>query len=448
MLAQPEIEQIELTRRLEAAGHVFPVDVAAVEEGLRHESLSVQEKYLHRAERLDGDGQIAAMVTRIRTGARWLPRLIGVVAFLAGYLAVTALAGSESLNVFYVLLGFLGLNTVMFLLWLLGLLLAQGQLNHSWVEGVLPWLARTPLRRAWLDMWRERVGRHGIKLFAGVLSHRWWLMFLIGMTAGFVWLLLVREYTFHWESTLLSQGHFEKIIALLAYLPSKLGFAVPDAEALAGSRHMGSLDWSRAWAGFLIGCVVVYGMLPRAVAWLGCALGLRRSMHMNLDENLPYYRRLQRLWTQRIVDADSQQAPTEAYSTAVPVRVSAAEKIACTLEVAADHTHWANNVLGRHWPDWGVVADEQDIAALSALLQQKPLQLLVGIRASALPERGLLRQLRQLRAAAQDGVLVMLLPEKARTTSAQRVGQWQQALQQEQIALINPNLAGEVHESA
>lgn len=436
MLRQSEIQFIELIRRLETAGHRFPVAAEAVEQGLRHEAGSLHDKYLRRAERLDGDGQIADMMVKSRVGVRWAVCVASLLFLLSGFFAVTALADAGSLNVFYLLLFFLGANTVLLLWWLVSLSLPAGKLPQWRFDALAAWWARTPLRKAWLGQWREQLGGRVLSLYSGMISHRLWVMTLSGMLAGFVWILLVREYTFHWQSTLLSQEHLIRMVAMLSWLPEKFGFPVPDAQAVADSRHIGQLAFSRAWAGLLSGSIILYGILPRVVAWLFCRVMLQRRTHVALDENLPYFRRLERLWTQKITDADEHP---ETVSTAppVPVSVGTEEKIACTLETPAENPQWSERVLGQYWSDWGTVENQQDLSALVHALNAKPAQLLVGIRASALPERGLLRQLQTLQAAAKGGVLVMLLPESRRTPHAARAAQWQQALGSLNIALIH-----------
>ena len=49
-----------------------------------------------------------------------------------------------------------------------------------------------------------------------------------------------------------------------------LGFAMPSQEIIfaSGNAHNGQAEWARhAWASWLIGCVLVYGILPRLLAF-------------------------------------------------------------------------------------------------------------------------------------------------------------------------------------
>ena len=82
------------------------------------------------------------------------------------------------------------------------------------------------------------------------ICHQLWLATLIGMLFAILFLLIVRQYSFCWESTLLSDGTLMTLTKWLGWLPSMVGFSVPDAEAVRQSRLASEampLNIARQW---------------------------------------------------------------------------------------------------------------------------------------------------------------------------------------------------------
>src|SRR5690606_27624717 len=109
------------------------------------------------------------------------------------------------------------------------------------------------LQRAGLTRW-----------LAGAATHAWWLLALVCAFATLVAMLSTRRYGFVWETTLLSPDAFVGLTAALGWLPSVVGFPVPDAELVRASDGLQSLgpQAHAVWSGWLLGCVMVYGIVP------------------------------------------------------------------------------------------------------------------------------------------------------------------------------------------
>ena len=125
--------------------------------------------------------------------------------------------------------------------------------------------------RLYVDEWRKPQTRWLI----GATSHGLWLCTLSGMLVSVLLLLLVRQYTFNWESTLLNNTALVKTVEALSWLPERLGFPVPDSQAVIAGRLNNHIEDARAWAGLLIGSIICYGILPRLLAWLACKITLK-----------------------------------------------------------------------------------------------------------------------------------------------------------------------------
>src|SRR5690606_4828228 len=100
------------------------------------------------------------------------------------------------------------------------------------------------------------------------------------------------RYTFNWETTLLSPDTFVWLARLLGWLPAKLGFPVPSDDIIRASDGLQVLPAyaQAAWSGWLIGCVIVYGLLPRLIALaVSIYIGRRRLSTLTIDSSLPGY---------------------------------------------------------------------------------------------------------------------------------------------------------------
>jgi hypothetical protein len=96
-----------------------------------------------------------------------------------------------------------------------------------------------------------------------------WCAALAGALLGLLIALSLRSYAFVWETTILPAELFTMLVQSLAYLPSLIGFPTPDESSIRTAGLIGadvlmqSAEQRRAWAGWLVGAVLVYGLLPR-----------------------------------------------------------------------------------------------------------------------------------------------------------------------------------------
>ena len=141
------------------------------------------------------------------------------------------------------------------------------------------------------------------------------------------------------------------------------------------------------------------------------------------------------------INALADRVAEAAAVAAPPLRLSEAPKWAVLLDAPWADEYWYRNVLGQDWLDKGVADERSAQAALLADLNAHAAQLLLGVRAASVPDRGVLRQLDALAQAAQGGVVVQLLADSAQTGSGSlndTLAQWHSALQARQIAWLDP----------
>ncbi|HFK2116932.1 TPA: DUF2868 domain-containing protein, partial [Pseudomonas aeruginosa] len=135
---------------------------------------------------------------------------------------------------------------------------------------------------------RRRLARWGL----GALVHGLWLLGLLTALAMLLGLLATRRYGFVWETTILGSDTFIALTQALGALPALLGFPLPDAELIraSGDAALASEAARHAWAGWLVGVLLVYGVLPRALLGLLCLWRWKRGLaHLDLDLDDPGY---------------------------------------------------------------------------------------------------------------------------------------------------------------
>ncbi len=382
------------------------------------------------------DGLLEAL-RHWRQGARLGAVALAVLAVFTGAgLAFAALGdGQRPVNVFWALGSLLGLNLLTLLGWLLGLALAGdsgGALGRLWL-----WLSEKLARDARAAqlapalpvlLQRQRLGRW---LF-GLGVHGLWLLAMACALLMLLALLATRRYGFVWETTILGDSAFLGLTQALGALPALLGFGVPDAEQIRASGTLaGDLESARRqWAGWLVGVVLVYGLLPRLLLAALCLWRWRRGRAaLAIDLEQPSYRLLR----------ERLQPPSERLGIrdAAPAQLHA-PSAGAQLEAGAGAVLVAIELDGsRPWPpslpkgvaDAGVLDDREGRRRLlDQLTRFPPARLAIACDPRRSPDRGTLALLGELsRCAAATRVWLLQAPAGEALDSA-RLDDWHQAL--------------------
>lgn len=255
----------------------------------------LQTRILIRARSLAADTGLEQQLRLWAQGARWSLLLLFLLAFLAGAGTAASALGltGQTVNLGPALMALLGLHAISLLIWLLSLI--PGRQESSALSRAWLWLAKRLVRgpdsvlaaQALLSLLRRS---HAWKPLLGVISHGAWTAACLGALPTLIVLLGTRQYSFHWETTLLTANTLAGIISYMGSLPHALGFQLPAAADIAASvgRPAASASLQTAWSIWLIGCVVSWGLLPRALGLFGCLYWLwRRFTGMAIDPALP-----------------------------------------------------------------------------------------------------------------------------------------------------------------
>lgn len=370
------------------------------------------------------------------------------------------------MNFFWVLGSVLGVPTLALLIWLVLLWVRPGTMFSNSLGGdfifllmrrINQWLHKGPMHvaaaQAMASVYaRTPVGRWTLS----AISHLLWLVFLIGCLLSLLLILSTKQYTFAWETTILSDRAYIILTRTLASLPEAVGFSAPNPEQIAASHWMGQGDppaeAREAWSGLLIGSLMVYGIFPRIILLVFCFLARQQAiMGFRLNTTLPGYARLEtRLLPASqplgVVDPDDDKADlTPALPLPAPQRSVAATGPPAIMgfEVNQPVSHWPPPVEGVQWLDLGFVDSRNDRKnALERVRHAANPPRIIAIVCSVTitPDRGTQGFINAVQQASSSPVLIILtdgqrLRERGSNHEAeQRFRDWRELAMNAQVS--------------
>lgn len=395
----------------------------------------VQARALWLARR---DGLVEAL-EHWKQGARLGLIVLAVLALVSGAgMAATALAGAPAaVNVFWATGSLLGLNLLLLLGWLTGLLVGG---DHG------PWLGR-----AWLGV-GQRLARDAKASHVGaallVLLHRhrlnrWlfgaavnglWTLCLLGSLVTLLLMFATRRFDFVWETTLLHSDTFVALTAYLGKLPGWLGFPMPEEGLIRASGDgPAALEGARqAWAGWLVGVLVCYGVLPRAVLAAACWLRWRHGVaRMSTNVETPEVTGLrERLMPSSERLGVSDLPAEQPWATSLPAQVMLGTG-ALVVGIELDEDHPWPPTTSPAITDGGILDDRHSRQRLlNALATQPADRLLVVCDPRRSPDRGTQALLAELSRNAAETRVWLIPPPAGHVADAARWADWLDTLAQ------------------
>ena len=438
---------------IEAAG---PLDDGSAMQQAFAASNDRQQRVLARGWLLGERLGLPAELARWRHLGRAVVLALAVAMALSAWAIAQAVLGEgRRINALAALLSVLGLHALTLGGWALGLLWPGGHGGAgAWSLGALALrlTARLPLDRGphaaalWSGV-SQVLARQRLAPWAfGAVSHTIWTLAFVLIVAALWFGFSFHAYQLTWETTILSEMFFSRFVHASGALPALLGFPVPDAAAIqaAGVASAAGGD-QRAWAWWLMGCTVVYGLLPRAVlALLSAWQWRRRSARLRLDDDDPAVRRLYARFEQmeaaQVIDADRSQ-PAAPVRAATGAGAGGAALIAYELPPEADWPPAAVALPAGAWCARSAGGSAERCALLAQLAATRPPLVLLGVRALSSPDRGTARFLREVQRHAPQ--LALWLTPDAPASAARRWQDWLQAEVLPSIALLADTAAAD-----
>jgi hypothetical protein len=427
----------EAIATLERDGATLPdaEELAAAHAG--HTAL--QPRVTERAWRLARREGLMADLAALQ---RRLPLLLvagAAIVSASAYAMLAAVVGEgRSINVVMAFVSLLGVHAAALLLWLLAV--ASGSRGGGLPQSLLALATRRlpPRRRALLQAAEAVAARARLVPWAfGFASHVMWLLAFAVVGTGLWAAFAFHAFRLGWETTILGPDAFRGFVQATSLLPEKLGFP---AAAAAWQSDVAPLERHRLLAWWLIGCTLVYGLLPRLLLALLCAaVCRRRARQVPLDPAAPWVRRLVtrfgRLDQSHIVDADAAPHGSGARRADGAAQAAAARgplalvgfelppETTWPAEDLAAAAAWTLRLEGRE--------DERQALA-ERVATEAPGRLLVAVDGAASPDRGTGHALRSL-GPDQRAVGLWLLDRPGRPSNTRR---WRHWLQDQDLAAI------------
>jgi hypothetical protein len=418
------LEDLEANRRAKADGG----DLAT----------RIMRRALQLAER---DGMLDAL-RRWKQGARLALTGLAILAIISGAgLAFAALGdGQAPVNVFWALGSLLGLNLILLASWALGLAFAgdsAASLGRLWL-----WLSEKLARDAQalqlapalvLLLQRQRLNRWAL----GALVHGLWLLALLSALVLLLTLMATRRYGFVWETTLLGSDTFVTLTQTLGALPALLGFPLPDETMIRASGDSALVVESarQAWAAWLVGVLLVYGIVPRLMLALICLWRwhLGRAA-LGLDLTLPGYSDLR----ERLMPSSERLGVSDAAPPVLhqvqPNSGTPASEGALLVAIELDDEHAWPPELSGNVANGGILdSRESRQKLLDQLTRFPPARLVIACDPRRSPDRGSVALIAELARCAGATRIWLLQAPAGQSLDSERLSDWHTALQQLQL---------------
>ena len=419
--------------------HAGPLEDQEANRLARHAGGDLATRVHARARWLaDRDGLSEALGHWLQ-GARLALLAMALLAIISGAgLAFAALGdGQLPVNVFWALGSLLGLNLILLLSWALGLLFAGdhgASLGRLWL-----WLSEKLARDAkaaqlapalLLLLQRKKLNRWAI----GLLVHGLWLLAMLSALVLLLTLMATRRYGFVWETTILRSDTFVALTQALGALPALIGFSLPSEAMIraSGDSALNIENARQAWAAWLVGVVLVYGLLPRLLLALLCLWRWKRGRAaLSLDLNLPGYSQLREALmpsSERLGVKDA--APQQLHRVEGATGTQDSDGALLVAIELDDQYPWPPQ-LPHGVKDAGILdSRESRQKLLEQMTRFPPARLAIACDPRRSPDRGSLALIAELARNAGASRAWLLPAPPGQALDAERLGDWHAALQQ------------------
>lgn len=424
--------QAEAIRQIEADK---PINDSQILANVLAQASTPEHRLIYRAQLLAQANGLNQAIHKWYSSAKIALLILWLLAIASGIGVAIGALNQAQVNLGSALLALLGLNTVTFIIWLIGLLpIAKPSsiLASSWL-----WLNQHFNRRPK----QQNAGQAFLALFVrhklwpgtiGLISNSTWLLALSAATISLLVFLSTRNFSFHWETTILSPAVFAQVTQALGWLPSLLGFPSPDTVTVAASLNgQATANMQSAWSIWLIGCVITWGILPRLIALICCLIKLRYGIaKLSIDTNLNGWRQLKnRLNPSHINMGIDKPAPNATTKQQHLFKLASGNYAVLAYELNAT-TAWPPNKLPAGIKDLGNSSSRSDLEQVRKQLRLEPkLDLLFVCNSDLTPDRGAINWLTEV-ANNCANLTILINPGKHQSN-------WQQILQQNGFGTIN-----------
>lgn len=342
---------------------------------------------------------------------------LSVLFFFIGIgVAVGALATHDGrVNVLIALVALLGIPTVSLLLWGMSFFIASDGastdrssfgVSHIWL-----WLSQRMVKGPDQNLLLNALfgfssRQHLLRWVLSAVNHWLWVLALLSATVTVLALLAAKRYSFNWETTLLSADSFVTLVQSLGVLPGFFGFLTPTETIIRQSDGLQLLPASAQvqWSSWLVGCLIVYGVLPRVLVLVISLFMLRlrkRNLTVNSQQSglIELRQRLIPFSESVGIDAEAgvDQVPEVEILPARPEKKVSTVVVGIELSADQPWPPFTNHSSLPLWQDAGLVDSREQRAELLTLLMQGGFEhVILCVDAQQTPDRGVIAWLVEL----------------------------------------------------
>ncbi|OCG24842.1 hypothetical protein A9G45_08860 [Gilliamella sp. HK2] len=220
------------------------------------------------------NGLLSAQKTLLRAAKLSFIILLFLSTIFGATLAFGALS-QDPINLYWAIFSLLGVHLVTLCIWLLSFFffsnLGGSLLVYCWL-----WLTKKfsqkktvqQLIPAFVELFGVR-----IRWLIGFVLNLFWTLILSSALLVLVVLFSTQHYRFEWKTTLLSSDAIINLTHYFGWLPSLIGFTIPNNDIIRLSEQaLNASDARSAWAIWLLGIFCVYGLIIRLLCMVICGL--------------------------------------------------------------------------------------------------------------------------------------------------------------------------------
>ncbi|XKM12463.1 DUF2868 domain-containing protein [Orbaceae bacterium ac157xtp] len=232
--------------------------------------------------------------------------ILMILAIFAGAgMAFTALS-QQPVNLYWAITSLLGLHLITFTIWIITCFFLPMDSGSLLIQ-IWYWLTKKIVRKKTVkELFPAYISLFGknIRWLIGLVVNGLWVIIFFSALIVLIALLTTKNYSFEWQTTLLSADNIISLTSVLGKIPQILGFTIPDIEVIRSSANALTYEQARsAWAIWLLGVFVVYGLLVRLSAMILCAsawIVTNKKVKLNINHQ-EHQQVLQKLSTNKAV---------------------------------------------------------------------------------------------------------------------------------------------------
>jgi len=406
-----DLVRVEQVRRIESekSNELTYAGVADMEgralTGFKYDNF--MQHLIARAEQLIRDNGLEESIVKPHIQFKRVFHISLIIAAVLGSLATGhAVSELQTLNIYWLLTALLGFNVLSLVLWVIGIAMNIQSLSSGIAAQLASWWSFRDKKKStiasmaghawWENHLTGTIGKWRISVF----NHQFWLIYLTAGTILLFLLMLAKQYNFVWGTTLLPEQSLPKLTATLGKPLTLVGLEIPDNQQISMSRIGADRQDAKTrstWARFLIGVLLIYGVLPRLLLLAVSVIMLKWSeRQFKPDLYLPYYIDLRQRLTARntpsvIIDADPLVEEQSIEVSGAPIN-----------HTIPEHTYALGIELDNSvsWPDSVScdlnIIDQQSRKEAIEWVKTLNGSLMIGVAAYRLPDRGIQRIVKDL----------------------------------------------------